>query len=267
MRASLRALRQRKSPAGCATNQLDLFNHSVVQHTVTDSSALCLNHAESAIGTMEARQLRGQEIAIRSDITREGNVWIVPSQTSHKRYTVSLFLQTCTCADFDSHHLKCKHIYAAEATFNHENGAPLPVPEMVVKPTYKQEWKEYRLAQVNEKAKFLELLYALCSELEEAPQHMGRPRIPLADRLFSAVFKVYECLSGRRFMSDLMEAKRRGLISQMPNFCTIFRVLESEAVTPVLKQMIADSALPLKSIERNFAVDSSGFSTGQFARW
>ena len=216
---------------------------------------------------MNTRQARGLEIAIRSDIIREGNVWIVPSQSSIKKYTVNLFLQTCTCADFDSHRLKCKHLYAAEATFNHENGAPLPVPEKVVKPTYKQEWREYRLAQVNEKAKFLELLFALCSQIEEAPQHMGRPRIPLPDRLFSVVFKVYECLSGRRFMSDLMEAKRRGLISQSPNFVSIARYLESEELTPILKQMIADSALPLKAVEREFAVDSSGFATGQYARW
>jgi hypothetical protein len=31
--------------------------------------------------------------------------------------------------------------------------------------------------------------------------------------------------------------------------------------------LIATSALPLKSIEHDFAVDSSGFSTGQFMRW
>jgi transposase len=139
--------------------------------------------------------------------------------------------------------------------------------ETPARKTYPQKWAEYTAAQVNEKSKFLELLFALCSQFEETPQHMGRPRIPLADRLFSVVFKVYECLSGRRFASDLMEAKRRGLVSQMPNFISISRYLESEELTPILKQMIVESSLPLKSVEHDFAVDSSGFSTGVHQRW
>ena len=47
----------------------------------------------------------------------------------------------------------------------------------------------------------------------------------------------------------------------------MFRYLESEALTPYLKELIAVSARPLQSIESDFAVDSSGFSTGQFMRW
>ncbi len=40
-----------------------------------------------------------------------------------------------------------------------------------------------------------------------------------------------------------------------------------ESLTPYLKQLIAQSALPLKSIETEFAVDSSGFSTTNYVRW
>jgi hypothetical protein len=96
---------------------------------------------------------------------------------------------------------------------------------------------------------------------------MGRPRTPLADRISSSVFKVYSTVSGRRFTSDLREAKQRGLISTMPDYTSVSRFLESEELTPVLKQLIIESSLPLKSIESDFAVDSSGFSTGQFSRW
>src|SRR5919112_1757994 len=38
-------------------------------------------------------------------------------------------------------------------------------------------------------------------------------------------------------------------------------------MTDYLKQLIIESSLPLKSIESDFAVDSSGFATGQFSRW
>ena len=47
----------------------------------------------------------------------------------------------------------------------------------------------------------------------------------------------------------------------------MFRYLESEALTPYLYELITLSAQPLKSVETDFAVDSSGFSTGQFMRW
>jgi len=216
---------------------------------------------------MEARQIKGLEIATSSEITREGNVFLVPSQTSSKKYTVNLFINTCTCLDYEKNGLKCKHLFAVENMLLRESGATLPEPEKIVKPTYKQEWREYRLAQVNEKAKLLELLYALCSQIDEPMQHMGRPRITRADRLFACCFKVYSMMSGRRFMSDLMEAKRRGLLSMIPNFVSITRYLESLEMTTLLKELIIESSLPLKSIEYDFAVDSSGFSTGVYQKW
>lgn len=216
---------------------------------------------------MNARQNKGLEIATQHEITREGNAWVVPSQTSSKKYTVNLFLQTCTCADFDSHRIKCKHIHAAEATLAKESGATLPTPEKIKKPTYKQEWHAYNLAQTNEKAKFQELLYELCRNLEEPLQHMGRPRVPVADRIFAATFKTYSLLSGRRFTSDLQEATRRGYVERMPTYSAIYRYLESEELTPYLRQLIIESSLPLKSIEYDFAVDSSGFSTGVYQKW
>jgi transposase len=40
-----------------------------------------------------------------------------------------------------------------------------------------------------------------------------------------------------------------------------------ESLTPYLKRLIAESAAPLRAIEWDFAVDSSGFSTGRCDRW
>src|SRR5204862_2624868 len=73
--------------------------------------------------------------------------------------------------------------------------------------------------------------------------------------------------SGRRFMSDLRDAKEKGYLAKMPSYNAIFDYLKMESLTPILKQLIADSSQPLKSIETNFAVDSSGFSTTSFVRW
>ncbi|HEY0320678.1 MAG TPA: transposase [Pyrinomonadaceae bacterium] len=219
---------------------------------------------------MNARHARGLEIAHFKEIKREGNVWIIPSQTTSKKYTVTLFPQVCSCPDFEAHGIPCKHIYAAEATLALESGQPVPLPVKRARVTYKQEWQAYNQAQTNEKAKFQELLYALCQNIEDLPRkniNAGRSRLPLGEMIFCVVFKTYSLLSGRRFISDLKEAQRRGYISKTPHFNSIFNYLELPEMTPFLKELIIESSLPLKSVEWDFAVDSSGFSTGQFMRW
>lgn len=217
---------------------------------------------------MEARAARGLEIVSNQEITREGNVWIVPSQSSSKKYTVNLFIQTCTCPDFADNRRKCKHIYAAEYALERESGMPIPDATKVVKPTYKQEWPAYHAAQVNEKAKFQLLLSELCKGIEAPLQEgAGRRRQPLADIIFASAFKVYSTISCRRFSTDLREAHEKGYLSKLPSYNSIFDYFGYEMLTPYLKQLIVESSLPLKEVDWDFAVDSSGFSTGIYQRW
>lgn len=136
-----------------------------------------------------------------------------------------------------------------------------------LKPTYSQNWHEYNLAQTNEKAHFQTLLYSLCQNIEEPPQIMGRPRAPLADLIFAACLKVYSGMSGRRNQTDMREALMRRYLSKPVHFNTISKHLEREELTAYLKDLIIQSSLPLKSVESDFAADSSGFATGQFSRW
>jgi hypothetical protein len=57
---------------------------------------------------------------------------------------------------------------------------------------------------------------------EPEARKTGRPSLPLSDAIFSVAFKVYSTVSGRRFMSDLREAKMRGFISKTPHYNSIF---------------------------------------------
>ncbi len=75
--------------------------------------------------------------------------------------------------------------------------------------------------------------------------------------IFSSVTKIYSTISGRRFATDLREAKARGYLGAIAALQSVFRYLESEALTPYLYELITLSAAPLKSIESDFAVDSS----------
>src|SRR5256886_16792259 len=100
---------------------------------------------------------------------------------------------------------------------------------------------------------------ALCRPIQERPASPagGRPSVPLRDAIFSACFKVYSTVSGRRFTVDLEEALHKGHISRAPSYNTLFRGFESPATFDVLRALVIRSAIPLKAIETNFACDSS----------
>jgi hypothetical protein len=44
------------------------------------------------------------------------------------------------------------------------------------------------------------------------------------------------------------------------------KMMENAALTPILKSLIGYSARPLRAIETDFAIDSSGFGTNKFER-
>jgi len=70
--------------------------------------------------------------------------------------------------------------------------------------------------------------------------------------IFSSVFKVYSTFSGRRFMSDLREAKERGFIAKTPHFNSIFNCFYNPDILEILTDMIELTALPLKGRRRQF---------------
>src|SRR5205085_5781338 len=54
---------------------------------------------------------------------------------------------------------------------------------------------------------------------------------------------------------------------RLPSYNSIFDYLQMKSLMPYLKHLITESSLPLKTVEVDFAVDSSGFSTCRFTRW
>ena len=130
-------------------------------------------------------------------------------------------------------------------------------------------WTAYNAAQSEEKSRFVALLADLCNTVPQPPRPRGagRPRLPLSDMLFAAAYKVYVGFSSRRFTCDLHDAYTNGLIDSKPHFNSVSRYLSDPALTDTLKYLVALSSLPLKAVESDFAVDSSGFSTSRFVRW
>jgi hypothetical protein len=173
---------------------------------------------------MDARQQRGIEIAKRLRIRKTPNGgYIVPSQGGVGKYAVVMGERpTCSCPDHELHGGRCKHIYAVEhviqTDFNFDGTATVTETIRVtetVKRTYPQRWAQYNAEPTTEKDRFQVLLRDLCKGIAEPEAaKTGRPRLPLADVVFAAAFKVYSTVSGRRFMRDLREAHQTRLSHQ-----------------------------------------------------
>jgi transposase len=260
-----------KAPAGCNRQGLSETTDAIARSQSKQLSLWAIAE-EKARPAMNRREEKGREIAAHAELTRDGELWIVPSQTGRGTYNVAFHPEgpSCTCPDYAKHHVQCKHIHAVEYAQRSQGlsaSDESPPKHGRRRKTYPQNWTAYNLAQTREKAHLQELLYALCQGIEEPLQTKGRPRLPLSEVIFSAVFKVYSTVSGRRFMSDLTYAQSRGYITKTPHFNSIYNYFEMESLTPYLHDLIQQSAQPLKAIEERGAVDSSGFRTRGFVRW
>jgi transposase len=222
---------------------------------------------------MDARHDRGIQLAQRGHIIKQAHGWQVLSQTGNGHYLVQLDNgPRCTCPDFELRQKPCKHIHAVEClmiweTISDGSQTITTTKTHVVKITYKQNWPAYNAAQTEEKERFIVLLDALCKLVEQPMQANGRPRLPLGDMIFACVYKVYVGFSSRRFMSDLREAQAKEHIHKAPHFNSVSNYLTDPTLMETFSQLVTLSSLPLKGIENNFAVDSSGFSTCRFVRW
>ena len=215
----------------------------------------------------QGRQMRGMAIALlEKNIRPDKFGHIVPSQSGHGVYLVSSDpMPYCTCPDFEKTGQPCKHYYAVLALLQ---GAQLDAePPEAVGVRITQPWAAYTGAQVHEGELFAELLRELCDTLEQPPQGMGRRRLPIGDMVYGMGLKVYSTLSTRRAMSGLRDAAATGRMRKEPSFNTPITYFGRPEMTPILRGLIQQSALPLRDVETCFAIDSSGFATTSYHRW
>ncbi len=213
------------------------------------------------------REEKGKIIAQTRAITKVKEGYLVSSQSSKKKYLVSEHLDNCNCPDCQLRQVRCKHAFAVEYYLQKattQNGVTNIETKRL---TYPQAWSVYNKSQETEKTRFLELLNDLSSNIQEPPYEFGRPKISQKDLFFSSALKVYTQFSLRRFMSDLDNAKEKGFVEKKPCFASIGHYLQKEELTPILKDVITKTAETLKSVEKNFAVDSSGFRTNSFNQY
>lgn len=218
----------------------------------------------------EARQVRGAEIAKAGGFAQRGDhLWLVPSQSHKGKWMVdySAVQPTCTCPDYEARSAFCKHIFAIEI---HLGRLAVEVKEdaPAAKKKYTQDWPAYNLAQTNERRHFMYLLRALCDGIQSPPQEgRGRPRTPLGDAVFACTLKVYEGMSGRRTASEIGRCREDGHLSKVVSYNSVADYMGNAEMTALLRLLVQESASPLAGVERDFAVDSTGFGTRTYDRW
>ena len=212
------------------------------------------------------RRLRGMEIAATVQIGKNTAGYIVPSKSGNRFYLVKLDdTPSCTCPDFELRRQPCKHIWAVWFVIQREE-SPKEKPK-ARSPVPYRDWSAYNNGHFEEGRQFPTILRALCDTVPQPPQTTGRPRLPLGDMVYVAALKTYTCLSGRRAMSGIADAHDNGHLRQAPSVASVYRYLENPNLTPMLEQLIARSALPLRDVETNFAIDASGFSSSEKDNW
>ncbi|MGB8312192.1 MAG: IS5 family transposase [Halobacteriota archaeon] len=221
---------------------------------------------------IEARKSRGLEIAQTNHITKNDKGWLVPSQSNSTPYIVQLSDNgdepTCNCPDHQYRKMKCKHIFAVELTVTRETDENGTVTETkTAKVTYTQDWTAYDLAQTQQKELFMQLLRDVSSNVEQPQYTFGRPKLPLADMIFTSALKVFSTFSLRRFTTDMEIAKERGYINKVPHYSSVAYYMENPDLTPIIRDLITITSLSLATIESDFTIDSSGFGTSRFVKW
>jgi IS5 family transposase len=230
-----------------------------------------LKHEENGMSELHDRVERGQAIArVPGAIEKvTGSVYAVQAQSGPGVYLVSHDggRWKCSCPDFTTHSLACKHILSVRLW---NAGTTKPTPDVLEarrpRPTYPQNWHAYNQAQNAELGLFGQVLARLVEDVEDPRpvRKTGRPRLPLRDVLSCAVEKVYygQPLRVARGIYERSHAEERITCTPSHNMPSL--ILRQPEVGPILHELIAKSALALASVEDSFAVDSSGFRTTSF---
>ena len=125
-------------------------------------------------------------------------------------------------------------------------------------------WHNYNKSQTKEKALFVNILGDLCNQIIEPNHSKGRKPRPMQDIIFALAMMEYLNTSSRRVQSDLKLFAEAGFIDSEIPFNTLLDHLDRRDLRDALIELIEISAMPLKQIEVDFAIDATGFSTSRY---
>ena len=161
---------------------------------------------------------------------------------------------------------------------------------------FPRDWPAYNRAQAHEPEEvkailggFSDLINVAEAEILGPQRGRGRPPFPLGHVVYAVVLKEYHRCPTRPIESLLREDVELGYLRNAPT-CTSPGVLgssystdsgavripsyngvgyfeRSQWLTPLLLELVTLTARPLRGVEREFAIDGTGWSTRWYDRW
>ena len=145
-------------------------------------------------------------------------------------------------------------------------------------------WSAYNVAASRWKEFFGWALGNLVSVVEEGEHGVGRHPYSLRKMIFLCAGKVFSKEPSRQFTSWSRDAVYRGWVApvaeqgelaswlpdglvSVPHFNTISNYLRAPRLTPILKELVTISAVPLSQYETEWAIDASGFTISRLNHW
>lgn len=161
---------------------------------------------------------------------------------------------------------------------------------------FPRDWPAYNRAQAHEPEEvkallggFSDLINIAEAEILGPHRGRGRPPFPLGHVAYAVILKEYHRCPTRPIESFLREAVELGYLRNVPTYpaleapgsgCAadsgVVRIPSyngvgyferSQWLTPLLLELVSLTARPLRGVEREFAVDGTGWSTRWYDRW
>ena len=239
----------------------------------------------------QARRQRGRSIAAVCRIEeRKPGLWVVPGEAGGGSYWVRMDGDppTCTCEDFAKRQRACKHIHAVRAVIQRraepacaELVAPAEATDAAGPSAVREPMSAPApdlpagLAGVQRGADPREVRVpgAPDRSLPGHPRAAEGPRggqergpAPGADGGSGGRLRLeglHDRLGAPR-LTDMRDAKDKGHLSHPPHYSAVFRYLEDPGDDADLQGPHRGEPRPLRSIEVDFVIDSTGFSTSRF---
>lgn len=203
---------------------------------------------------------------VRDD--RKRDIWLVPSETTSKRYTINLLRRTCNCSYWRDRQEWCKHLEAGRIWRARLNGdmkagriaALDPVPN-----PYKQEpWYDSLVAReeeiVREFARCLGTHFGVVPR-QKRKSNAGRPGYPLGDFLACGIVSGYLNRPSRKAIPFM--AAETGLVrgEKAPSPQALRKVMQRSEYLEVARRAQRMISMCTKEIDTVFSIDATVMKT------
>jgi len=202
------------------------------------------------------------------------SVFIVPSATRRGvHYLVNVRERSCSCPDFAEYSAvpghRCKHVVSV-LIVTHEitllEGGSVGQQKITIQ--YPRDWRATNNYLVDLPRIGPSLIRDLVSGIPlVGPNGRGRPRVEKRNVVHAAILRTFERRTIRGAVEVMERSAAGGLGLDPMHYNTLCEHAADPALMPILQDLVGVTAKVLVPVERNFAIDSTGFTTCVYESW